>query len=390
MMGELIKRMAVDPARFSEDPIDYSVLAASTAVAWILVLELHCIIFAKFRLRKGLYFWSCLVTSWGIALHALAILLKYFVGIHWVLGDVMLSTGWVMMVTGQSVILYSRLHLITRKRAILRFVLGMILVNAVALHVPVIVFLFGADAPSGVSWGFRFHAMEQAQLVLFSVQETTIAAIYVWITLRLLKSISHKKTRSVMFQLVSINVACVGMDIILIVLMFTNQYFAEASIKPMLYAIKLKFEFLVLNQLMDLITEGLASNNTKHTWPGGPRHRRDPLHWALEKDNSDLEDAPAPGQAPRAGVKGRGGSDDKPSSVPKTTSWGWSRRATDVEQANAIEQPRKVAVRTDIEVERDTPDIWNDPSAHPPTDPPSKDVDDPLTFLFPRDQTVKV
>ena len=72
-----------------------------------------------------------------------------------------------------------------------------------------------------------------------------------------------------MIQLILINCICIGMDIILIGLEFTNQYVGEASIKPMVYAIKLKLEFTVLNQLMGLSKAGFTEEGT---WRGGHSH----------------------------------------------------------------------------------------------------------------------
>jgi hypothetical protein len=55
------------------------------------------------------------------------------------------SYGWITMVTGQSVVLYSRLHLVLRNPKVVRAVLWMIVVDAVMLHVSTTVVLFGSS-----------------------------------------------------------------------------------------------------------------------------------------------------------------------------------------------------------------------------------------------------
>lgn len=54
--------------------------------------------------------------------------------------------GWYCMVTGQSLVLYSRLHLVVRRR--LRWVLGMIILNAIVLHGGTTVLVFGVSTVS--------------------------------------------------------------------------------------------------------------------------------------------------------------------------------------------------------------------------------------------------
>lgn len=169
------------------------------------------------------------------------------------------------MVTGQAFVLYSRLHLVVRNRRTLRSVLFMIIFDACALHIPTIIFTYGSNSPHADYWTPKFNIMERLQLMGFCVQEFAIATVYIVSTVRLLGSIYHSMTRKVMLQLLLINCICIGMDIVLIGLEFTNNYVGEASIKPMIYAIKLKLEFAVLNQLMGLTKAGFTEENR---WQG--------------------------------------------------------------------------------------------------------------------------
>ncbi|KAL9097648.1 MAG: hypothetical protein Q9163_006326 [Psora crenata] len=181
------------------------------------------------------------------------------------------------MVTGQAFVLFSRLHLVVRNRRTLRLVLMMIIFNAFALHVPMIVFTYGSNSPNAQFWVPKFNVYERLQLTAFCLQECVIATIYIVATVRLLGSIYHSMTRKVMLQLLIINFICIGMDIVLICLEFTGNYVGEASIKPMIYAIKLKLEFAVLNQLMGLTKAGFTEENHfqgryHHDGDGGGGH----------------------------------------------------------------------------------------------------------------------
>lgn len=165
------------------------------------------------------------------------------------------------MVTGQAFVLFSRLHLVVRNQQTLRYLLTMIIFNAIALHLPTIIFTCGSNSPNAEFWTPKFNIMERIQLVGFCLQEFVISTVYITSTVRLLGSIYHSMTRKVMLQLLTINCICIGMDIILIGLEFTNNYVAQAAIKPMIYAIKLKLEFAVLNQLMGLTKAGFTEEN---------------------------------------------------------------------------------------------------------------------------------
>ncbi|KAL8769868.1 MAG: hypothetical protein Q9209_004306 [Squamulea sp. 1 TL-2023] len=273
---------------------DICILAAATAVAWVFVVELDLTIFLTFRRRSGLYFWSLLISSWGCVLHAMGFILKFLVGSGWHVNLPFIEIGWVTMVTGQAFVLYSRLHLVIRNQKTLRYLLWMIIVNGFCFHIPTIVFTVGINSPNQPFWQPKFDIMERIQLVGFSLQECLISTVYIVSTVRILGSVYHSMTRKVMLQLILINVVCIGMDIVLIGLEFTSKYMAQASIKPMIYAIKLKLEFTVLNQLMGLSKAGFTEGSR---WRGGgPSHQSHELKDRTLGSTSDPE-APPPRKA---------------------------------------------------------------------------------------------
>ncbi|MCJ1298315.1 hypothetical protein MMC08_001104 [Hypocenomyce scalaris] len=231
----------------------FMTMAAFTAVAWYNVIELNIQVFMTFKRHRGLYFWSLLISSYGCALHALGFVLKFFVlsAPMW-LSVTIITIGWYCMVTGQAVVLYSRLHLVVRERAILRGVLTMIIVDAFCFLIPTTVLTYGENVTTEARFVHAFRPMEPIQMTFFCIQEFIISGIYVYSTIRLLRPVYHGRTRSVMLQLIWINLIIIGLDILLLTMEYRDNYELEATLKPMVYSIKLKLEFSVLNQLMTL------------------------------------------------------------------------------------------------------------------------------------------
>lgn len=96
--------------------------------------EVIVLIFATFKRYSGCYFWSLIVATSGL-------IISNF-GSAWYLdgnnpdkfGHVSLGVfGWATFVPGQSVVLWSRLHLVVHSITLLRGLLVMIIVNAVIL-----------------------------------------------------------------------------------------------------------------------------------------------------------------------------------------------------------------------------------------------------------------
>ncbi|KAL8935303.1 MAG: hypothetical protein Q9211_004767 [Gyalolechia sp. 1 TL-2023] len=153
------------------------------------------------------------------------------------------------MVSGQSFVLWSRLNLVVRSKRILHCVLAAIIIDGIALHTPTLVFIYGANSPQA-RWVDRFNTMERVQMLGFSIQESVIGAIYIFATAKFLKALYCTGTRRAMLQLILIHFICLSMDLVLISLEFSDHYIAEASVKPFIYAIKLKLEFAVYSQLV--------------------------------------------------------------------------------------------------------------------------------------------
>ncbi|KAK0641303.1 hypothetical protein B0T16DRAFT_333842 [Cercophora newfieldiana] len=234
-------------------------MIAFPCVALYNVVELNFIIMATFKRRSGLYFWSFLAATWGIAPHAIASLVQLFrpdlVGPGLV---TLYLTGWWFMVTGQSLVLYSRLHLVLQNTKILRLVLAMILTNVFILHLPITILAYGKDA--GIK-AFRppYNVWERIQITIFFLQEVIISSLYIYEAVKLMRmrrvfalNDDKGRARRLILHLFIVNVIIVLLDINIILFEFTGLHNIQTSYKVLVYSVKLKIEFSILNKLVEL------------------------------------------------------------------------------------------------------------------------------------------
>jgi hypothetical protein len=243
-----------------------SLLAVFTALPLWTTVELSVWVFYVFKRYTGLYFWAVLITTWGVSIHAIGFILKFCVpSCNWIASTILAEIGWVSMVTGFSVVLYSRLNLVVRppfvrkSGLILKLVLAMIITDAFLFHVPTIVFQFGVSNKASHKKYLPYMApMERVQIVGFSVQEIIISAIYVYATMSMLKSGFSGKIKSTMAFLIIIQILVVLCDVVVIALDYAEYFTLKAVIHSFVYAVKLQLEFVILNKFRKVSKRGLA------------------------------------------------------------------------------------------------------------------------------------
>lgn len=254
-------------------------IATFVGVAWYNVGELMVLVFLTFKKYRGMYFWSMLSSAWGIIPYSLGFLLKFFnaTDAMW-LPITLLTVGWWAMVTGQSMVLYSRLHLVLRDIRILHLVLGLIVLNVFLLHVPTTVLTYMANFYNTEATVTGYNVMEKIQLTGFCVQEIIISGLYIWETNRMLKLNPENDSRKVIFNLFAVNMACILMDIALIVIEYANFYMYQTTLKATIYSIKLKLEFAVLGKLVKIAHQ--------HVWR--PQLIAGPMGYPVPMDTNQL------------------------------------------------------------------------------------------------------
>ena len=158
------------------------------AISLYNVIVLNIIIFATFTRREGVYFWSFIFATWDIAPYAIGFALKYFdINVVWWVSYILVSVGWWVMVIGQSMVLYSGLHLIVQGAPMLWWVHCIIIFDAVWIGIldTCLAWLSGRpDAPLSII--NIFLTFDKVQVVVFCVQESIISALYIYKTVQLL------------------------------------------------------------------------------------------------------------------------------------------------------------------------------------------------------------
>jgi hypothetical protein len=112
--------------------------AAFLGIAWFLCAEVNVRLLIR-ATRRSLYFWACLLCSWGISVHDIAIVLDNFNVWHNIGSLVVIEFSWLTFVVAQSVVLYSRLSLVLNNARLKRYVLYMILFNSVIFGLSTVV-----------------------------------------------------------------------------------------------------------------------------------------------------------------------------------------------------------------------------------------------------------
>ena len=238
---------------------------AFVGMTMFLVVEVNVLIHRAFKKRRGLYFWSMQLGSLGVFFGTLGLILKNFGGRRtdsiWPLYVLFANGGWAIHMTAQSLVLYSRLHLVVQNQKIQRYVFRMILSTVFTFVIPTIAFSFPAyntwDHEMSSVWSPRILIVVRFTQIGYTITESIISGLYIWSLLRLMKFKSNVRSRRVMTDLIYVNVVAIAFDILTVGLVFTNQNGVAFPVQEFSYIFKLRLEFVVLNQLMDLAARGI-------------------------------------------------------------------------------------------------------------------------------------
>ncbi|RYP08938.1 hypothetical protein DL764_001591 [Monosporascus ibericus] len=261
------------------------IIATFIGIALYNVIELNVIILRTFKHRRGLYFYSFVVATWGIVPWSLGYFIKDFKLVSGtVLYGVFISSGW----------LY------------LRLVLAMIIFNAVVLHIPTIVMGFGAQSDNPDIWLVLYPIYEKVEVTIFFLQELVISSLYIICTVPSFRNerFLGKNVGRMWHRLILVNVLVIALDATVLGHEFGNHYDIQTAYKGMVYSIKLKLEFSVLNDLINITKSGqgsrhrgynqYCSSNLTHSaadavqmTPYTSTHRETQIESQMENDKDD-------------------------------------------------------------------------------------------------------
>lgn len=86
----------------------------------------------------------------------------------------------------------------------------------------------------------------------FCIQEFIISGLYIWKTLDVLQAGEKRGVHRVMWQLFSINVIIILLDIGLLAIEYRDLHVLEQTFKSFIYSVKLKLEFTILSKLVEV------------------------------------------------------------------------------------------------------------------------------------------
>ena len=121
-----------------------SLFIAFGAVAFWSTLTLTIRLLTTMKKRSGIYFYSILIATWGLTIRQVGNFIQFYAPrCPWQVGFTMQQLGWVRMISGFSMVLYSRLTIILESHRARRVVLGMIIFNGCVWHTVMITVLSG-------------------------------------------------------------------------------------------------------------------------------------------------------------------------------------------------------------------------------------------------------
>jgi hypothetical protein len=189
----------------------------------------------------------------------------------WVYGP-LAQLGWICMVSGFALVLWSRLGLIFSNERVKRYLLYVIIFNGVIWHTILTVFSMimweqrGPKPPTALYKRVRDvnEYCEYIQVCIFNSQEILISSIYIYAAYIYLRDFSQlgspntrAKVRGAIVLLVIIQTMVVFIDAAIITIDLLGLSQLKGMIQSFVYCVKLELEFLVLNQLIDISKMGV-------------------------------------------------------------------------------------------------------------------------------------
>ena len=263
-----------------------------------------------------------LLGTWGCVINAIAVVLKAFLpGSEpaWPLYTLFMLLGWTIYAPAQLLVLYSRLHLVNQHRILHRWVLAMIIIVATVMIIPTWVLVWPAYNPynhylSSI-YSPREAIIDRCTQIGYTVVECVVSGIYIFSLTKLLNLKSSVRQRRVMTDLIYVNIIAVCLDILTVVMVFLNQTGISHPIQCFSYILKLKLEFMVLNQLMAVAARGVrkesfAERRYHHPSTGSDKPsltpESKPSQWELDSSQGrpkpSAKGHPLPGPPPTSKV----------------------------------------------------------------------------------------
>lgn len=252
---------AIDPAQ------RYTMVALLGCALWN-SLEMVPIVLLTFKRYSGLYFWSLVFSTLGVIFAAIGFIhLIFDIGVDNKFPPAFMAAfGWVPMVSGQSLVLFSRLHLVRLSRTLRKWILAEIIFTIIFLQIPTLTLTVGSQTshPDQHAWVRPYQIIERIQVVVFFIQEVALSALYLWRCFQFLVARESNETgfssdrgrhdvQKMLIHLLVVNIIVILLDVTIIGLQYSGLFLFQISYKPFAYSVKLKIEASILTQLVDFV-----------------------------------------------------------------------------------------------------------------------------------------
>ncbi|KAF5589111.1 uncharacterized protein FSUBG_11257 [Fusarium subglutinans] len=205
-------------------------------------IELLLLILTSSRRHNDLFSWSLAVASIGVLPYASGWLVRYFDVIGDVTNMLINNIGWILLTTGQALVLYSRLNLLVKSITILK-----------------------VTKWQKLDRNGAFIKVQKAQLAFFCAQDFLLSGLYIWKMMEIIRRReTENQTPRIIWHLFAINVGIVLVDVTLLAVSFTNNFLWQQGIKAVTYSVKLKVEFVILGKLSDYVHKGGELISAEH------------------------------------------------------------------------------------------------------------------------------
>jgi hypothetical protein len=162
------------------------------------------------------------------------------------------NVGWTMMITGSSLVLYSRLHLLLFNSKFLRIILLMILLNTIVFQLPDFSLVYFSNKIEPALYSKVKDILSKFDII-FTVQEVFLSSLYIFHFTRFLRQGGTSLSRDMMktfYFLIIAEAVIITFNVTLNVLLYLHFFLARRMILGLFYAIQLRIEFVVLNRLV--------------------------------------------------------------------------------------------------------------------------------------------
>ncbi|KAJ3325368.1 hypothetical protein HDV06_004227 [Boothiomyces sp. JEL0866] len=214
--------------------------------------ELLLMIFNRFKSYRSVYFKTLVASTLGTVGFALGYLMLYFGAFANMAPSLFVITiGWHCMVTGFSMMMYSRLHLFCVDTTLISLCLKLITVTYVFLQLPTTVLIWGANMIGTTAWIQAYGAFEGFQVTIFFIQETLLCTVYLLYVsknpFKIEKSVATDLTK----QTFNVNVLIIVLDLIMVGVEYAQMLDYQIMVKALCYSMKLKLAYHMMNNLTD-------------------------------------------------------------------------------------------------------------------------------------------